>query len=509
MSPKVARLAVLVVLALVATAGPGAPGSARPAVAAKAKPCTAKEPQCKALARHRARRRAMRPGAAPTPAAPAVPPPAVQGSIAAPLGPPIPPTDPGGPLTAPPASPPPAGVRPGVPLRVAAGSGGLVDVANQAWRADVGFDGGSAAASGSPVARTSTPALYQHARLGAGGYQLPVAYPGTYAVTLFFAEAYGAAPGARVFDVTAEGETVAEAVDVAAAAGPNAAYHVVFPAAVVDGALDLGFVAVAGQPLVSAIQVQWWKAAAPDATVPAWSDEFDGPEGDAPNPADWTADVGGRGWGNDELQYYTDRRSNAATDGAGNLAITAVQEPFTGADGIAREYTSARLQSWRKREFTYGRLAARIQIPAGQGIWPAFWTLGDGTYGTLGWPAAGEIDVMEILGQAPRVLYGTVHGPRGAGAYAVGRSLTAAAPLSDGFHEYSLLWLPGAIQVSLDGRPYYSVTPSDLPYGAKWVFDGPQFLLLNVAVGGRWPGAPDATTPFPARMLVDWVRLWD
>lgn len=241
-------------------------------------------------------------------------------------------------------------------------------------------------------------------------------------------------------------------------------------------------------------------AAAAAGTLLA-ADEFDGPAGSAPNSAVWRFDLGAGGWGNGELQTYTDSRRNAALDGAGNLVITARRE----ADG---SYTSARLKTEGTTTAQYGRIEARIRIPRGQGIWPAFWMLG-ADIGSVGWPACGEIDVMENVGYEPAVVHGTVHGPGYSGAQGVSaayRNPTGAA-FADGFHVFGVDWRPDAVTWTVDGTAYRTVTRQDV--GANpWVFDKPFFVVLNVAVGGSWPGSPDASTRFPQQMTVDWVRVF-
>lgn len=231
------------------------------------------------------------------------------------------------------------------------------------------------------------------------------------------------------------------------------------------------------------------------------ADEFDGAAGSAPNPGIWRFDTGAGGWGNAELQTYTDSRRNSALDGAGNLVVTARRE----ADGT---YTSARLKTEGTFTAQYGRIEARIRIPRGQGIWPAFWMLG-ADIGQVGWPACGEIDVMENVGYEPGTVHGTVHGPGYSGA----NGLSAAATLPDGaawadaFHVFGVDWRPGSVTWTVDGVAQRTVTRADVG-SSPWVFDKPFFVLLNVAVGGTWPGSPDATTRFPQQMLVDWVRVW-
>ncbi len=238
-----------------------------------------------------------------------------------------------------------------------------------------------------------------------------------------------------------------------------------------------------------------------------WSDEFEGPAGASPDQSKWDFDTGG--WGNGQLQSYTAGPQNASLDGKGDLVITARAESHTGHDGITRPYTSARIQTLNTFQFQYGLAEARIQVPAGKGLWPAFWLLGDEAYdGAKIWPAYGEIDAMEVLGSEPSVVHGTLHAPWPSAPKGMGGRKTSPTPLSAGFHVYGVEWAPERISFLLDGAVYKTITPADLPSGAAWPFDHPFFLLLNLAVGGEWPGAPNTSTQFPAHMLVDWVRVW-
>ena len=240
-----------------------------------------------------------------------------------------------------------------------------------------------------------------------------------------------------------------------------------------------------------------------------WADEFNGPAGAGPDSSKWNFDVGGTGFGNNELEYYTSRPSNASLNGEGDLVITARAEKYTGSDGVTRNYTSARLQTLHKFEFKYGLLEARIKVPSGQGLWPAFWTLGNEAYeNEANYPGCGEIDVMEMIGSEPNILDGTLHGPWPWAPNGIGAELESAAPLSAEFHTYGVRWEPEQISFLLDGSVYKTIKRSELPAGAAWPFQHPNFLLLNLAVGGNWPGPPNASTQFPARMEVDWVRLW-
>jgi beta-glucanase (GH16 family) len=241
-----------------------------------------------------------------------------------------------------------------------------------------------------------------------------------------------------------------------------------------------------------------------------WSDEFSGPNGALPDPSKWQLQTGGNGWGNQELEYYTARSRNASLDGAGHLAITARAETYTGPDGTTRGYTSARMQTEGLFQTAYGRIEARIKLPAGRGLWPAFWALGQGA-NTAGWPWCGEFDIMENLGDNPFTVYGSLHGPQpGArdGQYGLTAAVRSKTSLAAAFHVYGVTWSPDRIVFTLDGASYATRTPASLARGQKWVFNQPFFLLLNVAVGGQWPGRPGAGTRFPATMLVDWVRVY-
>ena len=188
--------------------------------------------------------------------------------------------------------------------------------------------------------------------------------------------------------------------------------------------------------------------------------------------------------------------------------VTARRERFARGD-VTRDYTSARLETQGLFAQAYGRFEARILLPRGRGIWPAFWMLG-ADIADVGWPGCGEIDVMEHLGSEPGRVYGTVHGPGYSGAAGVSarHDLPGGAAFADDFHLFAVEWEPEAIRWYVDDHLYRTVTPADLPAGARWVFDHPHFLLLNVAVGGRWPGSPDETTTFPQRMRVDFVRAY-
>ncbi|MGB5646535.1 glycoside hydrolase family 16 protein [Muriicola sp.] len=233
-------------------------------------------------------------------------------------------------------------------------------------------------------------------------------------------------------------------------------------------------------------------------------DEFD--TDGAPNSSIWGYDIGtgNNGWGNSELQYYTDRPENVTINN-GVMIITAREESFQGAG-----YTSARLITKGKFEQTYGRFEARIRVPYGQGMWPAFWMLGVEDSPTEIWPFIGEIDIMEMRGQEPTKLIGSLHGP----GYSAGQAISKEYILQNDrldtrFHVYGIEWGPDYVNYYIDDVLYNQITPEDLPDGAEWVFDNDFYILINLAVGGTFVGSPNAETVFPQTMLVDYVRVYE
>ncbi|XWN35990.1 MAG: glycoside hydrolase family 16 protein [Balneola sp.] len=241
-----------------------------------------------------------------------------------------------------------------------------------------------------------------------------------------------------------------------------------------------------------------------------WSEEFDGAAGTSLDQAKWNfdlgtgAEIGLPGWGNNELQFYTNRTENASLDGEGNLVITAREESFEGSN-----YTSARINTQDKLEITYGRIEARIQTPFGQGLWPAFWLLGTSQEGEI-WPQIGEIDVMELRGQQPTVVASTVHGP----GYSAGNGISDDYVLTNSrfdteFHVFAAEWFTDKIDFYVDGFLHHTVTKEEIENaGNEWVFNDPFFLILNVAVGGNYVGSPNTSTRFPQTMLVDYIRVY-
>lgn len=233
-----------------------------------------------------------------------------------------------------------------------------------------------------------------------------------------------------------------------------------------------------------------------------WADEF---QGNTLNESDWTFEIGtgSGGWGNNELQYY--KLENTSIYDNEYLLIEAKEENVAGSS-----YTSSRLVTKDKKEFQYGRIDIRAALPEGQGLWPALWMLGH-NIGEDGWPACGEIDIMELVGHAPNQIHGTVHYGTDFGQhqYTGGSSLTSdGSKFSEQFHVFSIIWKENSIQFLLDDVQYYSVTSNEMLGGQPYPFNQDFFFVFNVAVGGDWPGSPDATTIFPQRMAVDYVRVF-
>jgi beta-glucanase (GH16 family) len=231
-----------------------------------------------------------------------------------------------------------------------------------------------------------------------------------------------------------------------------------------------------------------------------WADEFTQPDGSLPDSAKWANDIGAGGWGNNELQYYSTTNASITN----NMLVIEARKRV---NGTTTNYSSARLKTQGKASWAYGRMEARMKIPYGQGIWPAFWTLGT-NISSVGWPNCGEIDILENIGKEPTIVHGTVHGPGYSGGNSIGGpySLPGNPPFADDFHVYAVEWTTNSIKWFVDSTQYFSVTPMSLP--GTWVFNARHFIIMNVAVGGIWPGYPDQTTVFPQRLTVDYVRVY-
>lgn len=252
----------------------------------------------------------------------------------------------------------------------------------------------------------------------------------------------------------------------------------------------------------------------PDAWVLQWADEFDGPADASPDLTKWKPEIGdgvlngNAGWGNSELEYYTGNPENVAMDGEGNLVITA--KAIDDENGFycwygPCEYTSARLVTQDRYEFTYGRVETRMILPEGNGLWPAFWMLGN-NFDSVGWPASGEVDIMEFIGRVPDTVYGSLHGPGYSGADNAGAAYVAGPEVSEQFHVYAVEWEPDEIRWYVDDVLFSTITAEEV--NGQWVFDHPFFIIMNLAVGGNWPGNPDGSTNFPQELVVDYVRVY-
>ena len=248
-----------------------------------------------------------------------------------------------------------------------------------------------------------------------------------------------------------------------------------------------------------------------------WSDEFNGPLGSAPDPSIWTFETGNNnGWGNQELEYYcppTDNTSPCSTsdpniymDGQGHLVIKAIKTQ-------SGTWTSGRMKTEGLQSFQYKRIEASMKLPVGAGIWPAFWMLGT-NIGTVNWPNCGEQDIMEWVPQyTPTTTSSTIHGPGYSGGNGIGKKFMfpSGGRVDDtGFHTYGVIWSQDKMQFYRDDytQPFFTVTPANIPGGTQWVYNHPFFILLNLAIGGGFPGNPDGTTPNPSVVLVDYVRVY-
>jgi len=240
-----------------------------------------------------------------------------------------------------------------------------------------------------------------------------------------------------------------------------------------------------------------------------WSDEFDGPVGAPVNDASWVFDLGGGGWGNREKEYYTNDPQNIALNGTGQLVITARVAPA----GLACfygecKYTSARIKTKAKVEPLYGRVEARIKLPEGQGLWPAFWLLGNNIPSTP-WPGCGEIDIMEYKGSVQGSTSSAMHGPGYSGNTPLVHAFNLpSGAFSDDFHLFAVEWEAEQVRFYVDETLHYTVTKENVQRYGKWVFDHPFFILLNLAVGGNFDGDPRNDDIFPATMQVDYVRVY-
>lgn len=388
--------------------------------------------------------------------------------------------------------------------RWVAGSVGVTDSRGTFWQPDVPVaQGGEVATADFVAAGTGNPGLYRKSRVGGRGYELPVARPGTYAVVLHVLAPQDFRAGQNVFDITVDDRTVVSALDVTARVGAGHALAVLVPVTVTGDTIDLGLHVRRGEARVSALSVAFDSTAAARTT---FADDFAGPTG-ATAGSRWTYETGGGGWGNNELGVYTSSSRNVSLDGQGSLVITARREDVRDTDGKTYQYTSGRLTTKESFDLRYGHVETRLKLPAAGGLLPAFWAVGSNV-DTVGWPTSGEIDMLEL--PAPDgMIYASLHGPaQNDDAYAhVAGIYTLPPGTVTGFHTFAMDWYPGIVQFSVDGMVYGSVSEDDMPSGQTWVFDHPFYMILNLAVGGNWPGSPAAGTPFPQNMVIDYVHV--
>nr|WP_221382308.1 family 16 glycosylhydrolase [Actinoplanes polyasparticus] len=237
-----------------------------------------------------------------------------------------------------------------------------------------------------------------------------------------------------------------------------------------------------------------------------WNEDFNGPAGSGVDTSKWNFDTGGSGWGNQELQYYTSGTSNVAMNGQGQLVITA--RKGSGGNSCWNgtcQFTSGRIQTAGKFTQQYGHIEARIQVPNGSGLWPAFWMLGGSN-----WPTDGEIDIMEVVGREPNQLFGTLHGPGYSGGNSFGAITTSSTPWHQAFHTYAVDWSPNLVVWTVDGREYFRATPESLRAAkgnVNWVFNHGFFIILNLAIGGNFGQGNPAGLPAESKMLIDYVHV--
>jgi beta-glucanase (GH16 family) len=260
---------------------------------------------------------------------------------------------------------------------------------------------------------------------------------------------------------------------------------------------------------------------APKTLKLLWSDEFSAKKVSLPNPKNWDFDIGNSyGWGNSELEYYTNKTSNVSQDGKGHLIITAnrISDAAGTQVGTAAgtpqilnicyecQFTSAKLKTANRLGFKYGRIEARMKLPSGLGTWPAFWMLGADLLDGNGWPECGEIDVLEARGDLPPVAYGTLHGPNFGNGGGYGNTFTGGDPLASAYHVYAVEWKKNRVDMYVDDNLYFSATPADVAPG-RWVFNHEFFLILNLAMGGEFTGDLDPAMS-QAKLSVDYIRYY-
>jgi beta-glucanase (GH16 family) len=404
-------------------------------------------------------------------------------------------------------SKPPTKPAPPVPvstLRAVESVTPAVDGAGNRWTPDPYSQGGRLSATSVAISGTNAQALYQRERVGISTVDVPLRANGSYLVVLYFAEIHGARDGERTFDVLAQGREVA-CVDIARDVGQLASYHLAFTVRVTARRVAIRFQAIAGQPVLSAIELQPVDPAIElPANKVAFDDEFDGPAGSLTNPGKWAYDLG-PGW--HQSADYTARPENVSLNGDGQLVITARNDGYADPErGKTYRYTSARLTTAGRFAIGYGLVEARIRVSDHPGVVSTFWALGT-DIDTVDWPRSGELDPAEVRGSKPSMLVQAFHMPRGGADLGIVWDEQKGTSLSAGYHTYAFERAPGVVIYLVDGRETASLTAADVPR-ESWVFDKPFYLLLNMIVGGAWAGNPAAPGAWPVTMSVDWVRAY-
>ncbi|WP_354702080.1 family 16 glycosylhydrolase [Paraconexibacter sp. AEG42_29] len=352
---------------------------------------------------------------------------------------------------------------------------------------------------------TGSPKLYDVVRDGVAQVRLPVPRPGRYAVVLYMANP-SPPPNQRHFAVTFGQQRLTPDVEAYAPRTARSPTHAVAEVVVTGRVLRASLRPLRGRPVLSAIEARRLGPVDMPEVAPVLADQFDGPAGSLPDPTRWFPENGG-GYPHGELETTTGRPENVGLDGAGHLVITARAERFS-RDGITRDYTSARLLAPLGIRLTRSFVRARMRVPSGVGLWSAFWLLGADP---VPYPESGEVDIVEQLGNDPRLSYNFIHGasgPRAApDAWQTGHTHRSSRRLDQGFHDYAMRSVPGAVEFQLDGRRTMTMTRADRPVATRWPLDRTYNLLLNISVGGDFPGPPLLSTPFPARLIVDDVSV--
>ncbi len=393
----------------------------------------------------------------------------------------------------------------------------IVDSRGTQWIPGTGLVGGVVTATRGAIADTASPALYQSARIGVQRWAIRIPAPGTYALDVLLCDTSNVGVGARVFSVSATDGmrwfALASDLDVAAEVGGWHPYHLTATVTIARPMLALVFSAKTGAPLVSALAITSMNA--PKHTL--LDQRFDGAAGTAPDPSVWST-VTGAGWeGTSTVEAYTFSPANVSLTGTGTLAINAIRQDNSGGDGTA-SYTSARLITQGRFTFGYAHVEARMKLPPGAGMWPAFWAVG-ANQSQVDWPSCGEIDVVEGLGRSTTVVAGHIHslgnaedpvGYRNQRIASMGRDWNSGVDTTGAFHTYAVDYRPGAITFLFDGRPYFVAANEDMSAGESWPFDGASnYLLLNLAVGNNsWTGSPTGEAPGTTHtLLVDQITV--